>query len=151
MDFSNFDEELFLDNVCREYSDPYLRFRKYVFVLTERAILQEGFHIMTVVNLVDYCGIIDDQENIESLFEEYRKFSEKDKSDLMILGLVHSIYDGICFYYDLEKVDMKKIHKKMLLPLTIAYLLCDNKKIIEKIFGLRFEKMSRKLISKRIG
>ena len=145
MDFSNFDEESFLDSVCREYSDPYLRFRKFVFVLTERAIFEKKINFKAVVNLAFDGGLMNVRKNIESLFGKYRKSPEQNKSDLIVLGLVYAIYDSICFESDLEETDMKKIYKKMLLPITIAYFLCENKMVIEKIFDFKIRENAWKV------
>ena len=137
--FDDFDEKSFLDDVCREFSDHYLRFRKYLFVLTERAILKEGFNIRSVVDLWRGCGQFDVHREIERGFGRYQEIRENDKNDLMLLGLVHCIYDNACLKCKIENKDMNKAKKRLRLAITIAFLLSTNKDVILKLFDLNIE------------
>lgn len=145
INFNDFDEKSFLDDVCQEFPDHYLRFRKYLFVLTERAILKDNFNINSVVDLYFGCGQFDVQRSIEMAFGRYHKIRENDKNDLILLGLVHCIYDKACLKCAIEHEDINKPKKRLLLAITIAFLISTQKDVIVKLFDLKIRDNLRKI------
>ena len=140
IDFSTIDEESLLEIVCKEYSDIYQRLRKYAFVLTEKAMIDEDFKLDKVENIWESYQSCILRKRIERAMEKYNRIKDEDESGVILFGLLVCIYEDAChFSVSKEKLN-RSVNRKMCIAITLAYLIREDKReLIETIFDFNIQ------------